>query len=269
VHAVAAPSASPKLLYQAGIGAATNELGMEACSQCDPQRPLSPMVTSDGHLIIIDDANHRWVAVIDRVPITVPLPPDTVTWDALLGPGDVVYVASATVPPGPTSQILAFAADDLTTVLARSTVNSRGLGNLFLDGDELVLQLDTTQRFPLARPAPPTLPQVRRVPSAPSPSVTVTAANGATTTWVLDGSLGIEDVCALPDGSVVVSGFVGTSSTPERAVWRLRPDGAAVAQRVDTKPASFNSGLSLSEHGIISLEFHDDTWQVLQFPLPA
>jgi hypothetical protein len=39
------PAATPELLYEAGTGAAVNELGPEDCQECDPSRPLSPVVT--------------------------------------------------------------------------------------------------------------------------------------------------------------------------------------------------------------------------------
>ena len=69
------PPADPQVLYEATVGSAPDELGMEDCTECDPTRPLNPIVTSEGHVVIVDAANSRWVTVTAGVAAAMPLPP--------------------------------------------------------------------------------------------------------------------------------------------------------------------------------------------------
>jgi hypothetical protein len=260
-----------EVLYEAGVGSAPDQLGLEDCTECDPTRPLSPMLTSDGRLVIPDVENRRWVVVDEGQSTTVPMPADLVAWDVLIGPGDVVYVAAFTLTPsGPANpEVIAFDATDLSTVLARSSIQSRTLGMLQFNGEEVVVALgpdEDEERFPLARPALDTMATVELGSEAGSPSLQVTTPNG-TTTWVLEQA-NLEDAMPLTDGTVAVSGGVEREDTSPRAVWILRPDGTSTGQQMATRPDSAN-GLSLSERGIVSLERDEDTWRVVRFPLPS
>jgi hypothetical protein len=267
-----ASSPDGEVLYEAGVGSAPDQLGLEDCAECDPMRPLSPMLTSDGRLVIPDVENRRWVIVDEGQSSTFAMPADLIAWDVLMGPGDVVYVAAFTLTPGGPAnpEVVAFDAADLSTILARSSIQSRTLGMLAFNGEEVVLALgpdEVEERFPLARPAPETVATVELPSEAGSPSLQVTTSDGMTTTWVLEQA-NLEDAMPLADGTVAVSGGVEREDTSARAVWVLRPDGTYTGQQVATMPDPAN-GLSLSERGIVSLERDGDTWRVVRFPLPS
>jgi hypothetical protein len=262
------PSATPQVLYEAGVGAAANQLGLEDCSECDPIRPLSPMLATDGRLLIVDTQNRRLVSVTAGVPSTVPLPEGFLPWDALMGPSDVVYLAGFTeTPQGPANpQLIAVDARDPATVLSRSPITGDGLGMLRFDGDEVVLVLDTEQSFPLARPGPAGTPIVDPQHDHDPPSLVVTASGGSTT-WTVEP--GWEEAVPLADGSVAVLGAVDIDGSGTRVVWRLEPDRSWVGEQIAARSAAANGGPSVSEQGVVVLERDGGSWRVVRFPLPG
>ncbi len=167
--------------------------------------------------------------------------------------------------------MLAFDAADLGTVLARSTIQSRGMGTLRFDGKEVVLLTGPgeEERSPLVRPAPDTMATAEFNNGVGAPPLDVTTPNGTTIAWVLEPA-GLVDAVPLPDpdGVVPLSGVVDDKGTWSRAVWTLQPDGTSAGQAVATRPDSYNDGPSISERGIVSLERTPGGWRVVRFPLP-
>lgn len=277
VNATIQPPADPQVLYEASVGAAVDELGMEDCTECDPTRPLNPVVTPDGRVVIVDAANSRWVIVTAGVPAAVPLPPDVRPDAVLMGPGDVVYLAAASVTSqGPTgSQLLAFDANQLDVELARHAI-STGFSQpwLRLDGDEVVvMSSEPEQRFPLVRATTPPLHGIEQAFEAEPPTLTVTDASGGTHQWQFDRRQAPTQAIPLGNGSVAVIGSDDLSlSAPKRVVYLLRPDGSSAARHLAAMDASFDGGLSLfvDEHGVVILEHAPDAaWRVVRFPPPA
>jgi hypothetical protein len=271
-----APTPDFEVLYEAGIGPAPDQLGLQDCNECDQTRPLRPMLTSDDRLVIADVFNGRWVTVDQGQPTTVPMPTDRVAWDALIGPGDIVYVAAfIQTPSGPAgSELLAFDAADLGTVLARSPIQSLGTGNLRFDGKDVVLSIgdlppNAETHFPLVRPAPDTMATTALPNVVGEPPLEVTTPDGTTIAWELEPAIfGSVVPLADPDGVVALTGGFQDKDTLSWAVWTLQPDGTSAGQAVAIRPDPYNGGPSISERGIVSLERTPGGWRVVRFPLP-
>ena len=143
------PGARRQLLYEAGSGAAVNELGIEDCQECDPYRPLTPVVISDGTVIIADLVNARWISVRDGVPTATPFPADTRIDAVLGGPGDVIYAVTRTgTPPAWDLRLIALDPTDLATVIAEHDIidNDQIHPPLRLDGNQVLVD---DEPFPL------------------------------------------------------------------------------------------------------------------------
>jgi hypothetical protein len=264
-----------EILYEASVGSSADQLGLEDCAQCDPNRPLAPMMTSDGRLVIVDPANHRWVVVDDGTPTTVPLPADLNAAEGVMGPGDIVYLAMLPPPGTPASaELLAFDADDLAVVLVQhDTGRLHAIPDLRIDGTEVVVQFDSETRFPLVEAGQPPLPRVTLDVEADPATVTVTFPDGGTTVWVFDPAYTPMSAVSLADGSIAV---VGTERDyqppPHRIAWLLRPDGSSSARRIDGLDVAFNTdSWFIDSRGVIMLVSPEPNrfgaWQVVRFPL--
>jgi hypothetical protein len=263
------------VLYQASIGAGEHQLGLEDCRECDPARPLNPVLTDDGRVLILDTANRRWVTVTEGVPATVALPADLVPYQMIMGPQDIVYVTMSPRGGGPT-ELVTFDARDLSTVVSRQPVDQPGvIPALRLDGTDLVLQSGTEpeRRRPLTPAGAPPLPSVKPSFGTDPTTLTVTSADGVARVYVFDAGLSPSSSAPLHDGSVVVlANQTDTTTSPHTTVYRLHPDGAITAGRIDGEDDSFSSlGPFVDERGVIELQRTPEGggWNVVRFPLPT
>jgi hypothetical protein len=272
VHAASPPAIVPEVLYQASVGSGELQLGLEDCGQCDPARPLSPMVTADGRVVILDAANRRWVTVTEGVPTAVPLPADLVPFQLIMGPEDMVYVTMLPRGGGPT-ELVTFDSRDLGTVVSRQPVDQPGVfPALRLDGTDIVLWLgdEPERRLPLTPAGDPPLPSAKPSFDTEPKTMTVTGADGVAREYVFDAGMSLSFPVPLRDGSVVLfSNQTDNTTPPHTIVYRLHPDGSTTTGRIEGEDASFGLLVPfVDEHGVVELRRSSEGgWTVARFPL--
>ncbi|HYN34835.1 MAG TPA: hypothetical protein VES40_19580 [Ilumatobacteraceae bacterium] len=272
MHAADPPAIEPEVLYEASVGADVDQLGLDDCRECDPARPLSPLVTADGRVVILDAANQRWVTVTDGVPTAVALPADLNVGQMILGPGDMVYVTMSPRDGGPT-ELVAFESRDLSTVVSRQPVDEPSSYPAFrLDGVDIIVfpaDQDAERRLPLTPAGDPPLPSVTPSFDTEPKTLTVTGADGAARVYVFDAGMSLSFPVPLRDGSVVVfSNQTGDTTPPHTIVYRLHPDGSISSVRIDGEDNSYNLlDPFVDERGVVELRQRPEGgWKVVRFP---
>jgi hypothetical protein len=271
VHAANPPAIVPEVLYEASVGADVDQLGLEDCRECDPAHPLSPLVTADGRVVILDAANQRWVTVTDGVPTAVPLPAGVAIGQMILGPGDMVYVTMSPSDGGPT-ELVAFDSRDLGTVVSRQPVDQpSSYPALRIDGQDIILWSGDSaeRRLPLPPAGDPPLPSANPSFGTEPRTMKVTGADGAARVYVFDAGMNLSFPVPLRDGSVVVfSNQTGDPTSPHTIVYRLHPDGSISSGRIDGEDNSYNLlAPFVDELGVVELRQRPEGgWQVVRFP---
>ena len=260
-------------LYRASLGDGERQLGVESCTECDPARPLSPVVLPDGSVVINDFVNRRWVVVSpggEEVEITPFLSGSLPVSSPALGPDGAVYVLESTADSADgSSDVLRvyvggnmaapareFAAQGFLSLSAITFEGSRAFVRV---GDSMIeiatLPLDVGERAD--------------VQFFPGGRVWVTWS-GQTRQWnfpAADGAGGVSPDGRLPDGTVLV--FVHSPGENGAGHYvMLRPSGHAVQFAVPAV-AAMNGAVQLVDNGIVQLEFDGDELVVTRYELPS
>lgn len=257
------------IVYQATVGSDVGSLGRDTCSECDPLRPLTPMMLSDGRLLIADLVNARWVVVTNGTPSIVPFAFEGDLGDAVVGNGDIVYLAvtrGGGVGLSPRYFVVAYSADDLAT--PRWEVEGYQQP-LFVEGNDLVTLTADFARYVrltqlVERPEP--VPSITPSLNATPPQLVVSYGDAAIR-WILPNEWSFAAPLILADDSVAVTGVSNTGLV----IARLTPDGrwslTHIAQGAD---GGYNGTLQPAGTDLLGLTGGVGAdWQVVRLPLAA
>jgi len=251
------------VLYRAEVGSAPDQLGRETCTECDPGRPWSPLLTDRGVVIVPDTVNARWVIVKDGAITTVPLPVSIVGQPLLVG--ETVYVPQ-TSPGGTDVRLGTYS---LTYLLKYDPSLQPSESIDIADEVFTQLQLDGDTILANGRPAvtgvaPAYAGATTNYEFDKNPNALTTSYGGRSYRWTLPAGWSGAAVGSLTDGSVVFSAFDGTTE----AIIRVLPDGSSATGAVPNPSDGFNSSGTVSTMGYVRLEFVDGHYEVARYALP-
>lgn len=251
------------VLHRAEVGSQPDQLGRETCSECDPGRPWSPLLTDRGVVIVPDTVNARWVIVKDGAITTVPLTVSIVGQPLLVG--ETVYVPQT--PAGGTDVRLG--TYSLTYLLEYDPslqpsesidIADEAFTQLTLDGDVIL----ANGRPAVTGVAPAYSGATTTYAFNENPNALTTTYGGRSYHWTLPAGWSGAAIGSLTDGSVVFSAFDGTTE----AIIRVLPDGSSATAVIPNSSDGFNSNGTVSTMGYVRLEFVDGTYEVARYALP-
>ena len=261
--------ADAEVLYQAAVGEALDQLGME-----DELRPLAPFVMTDGAIVIGDPVNARWLVVREGAASAVPTDDAEFVWDALQAFNGTIYslvytwsnkglVNGRVERSG--SEVFEFVEPHPLNVgdCCKRLTYDGAFENL--DGGPRLVG-DTVTIVESAG-----APVVTQAGSATGVQVTARFADGTTASWtvpLVDGSG--PELTVMPDGSLV--GLQRASSLRTWTVSHLRLDGTVAQSSItlDSEPADNVGKWSIGLDGltVLTLDPAEEMFRVLRFPLP-
>jgi hypothetical protein len=259
------------IVYRATVGSDVGSLGRDTCSECDPLRPLTPMMLSDGRLLIADLVNARWVVVTNGTPSIVPFAFEGDLGDAVVGNGDIVYVAVTSgggVGLSPRSVVVAYSAHDLSTPRWEIEGYQQPL---VVEGNDLVtLTADFAEyvRLPQLVERPEPVPSITPSLNATPPELVVSDGDAAIR-WILPNEWFFQAPVILADDSVAVT---GVSNTGGVAVFvRLTPDGRwSLTSIPQGAVEGYNGRFQPAGTDLLGLSGGVGAdWQVVRLPLAA
>jgi hypothetical protein len=246
----------------------TGQLGVR-----DELRPLAPIVTADGALVIGDPVNSRWIVVSDGGVRSVPTDANEFVWDSVLGVDGSLYSLVYTWSnKGLVNGRVDHSRAD-TMELIESYPQNVG---------ECCRRLGVDEGFANTAGAQVTSDAVLATSNAGAPMTTPGAAgtfsaaypDGTTRTWALPrlASALPAEVHPLPTGELVLVQPLAGDPVVSWVVHLLRLDGTAATETItlDGPPGDNIGKLSVGPPGVLALDRVDaSTFRVLRFPLPT
>lgn len=255
------PAGEPEELYRAMIGSAIDQIGLEDCRECDPGRPWGPVVLPDGRIVIADGVNRRWITVTDGVPTATPLPDRIgfVSQPLVDADGRIVVAAQAASAATP-GAVMFFDPDDLSAPVEEVPADVTVFSSVELDGTDVIVNDRPAARLPKS---------VGERPEAVyafdrSPATVAVTWNGQRRVWQFPYDFARTGGVRLPDGSITLTAFDGTTDL----LVRLMPDGTAASIAVQP-PAAWNGGSFTGVDGLVQLELEGDDWVIRRYRLPG
>lgn len=260
-EAIAYAPLTRTVLYRASIGTGVDQLFVEPCQECDPQRPWAPLVASDGTIVIVDAG--RLVVVQNGVPSVVPLPSGLTMIGSPLLVDDRVYLPTATADPA-VGQLQTLSIADLRagTYRVLETHEIPGQPDVWVraEGDEI--KANDTAALEVTGS---TRPRIEFALNETPARLTVSHAGGRRT-WELPTTWSMNKGWALSDGSVV---SIAITQDQRTLAVQLLADGLALAGAALGESYSYDGTPSVDDGGIVQLERVGDTLEVARYPLPA
>ncbi|MDO8363074.1 MAG: META domain-containing protein [Actinomycetota bacterium] len=258
-------SAAPNrtVLYRAEVGSAADQLGRDTCSECDPARPWSPLLTDGGVVIIPDTVNARWVVVDDGVVTTVPLTASIVGQPLLIG--DTIYVPQT--EPGSTDARIVFYSlwylqsysSGYQQPMDGVDIPDQVFTSLYLNGDTI-----EANGRPVVTVAPAYVGATVTYALNRQPEELTTSYKARVYRWTLPAGWWGTAIGTISDGSVVFSAGDGTADM----IIRVLPDGTYATEPMAHPGDGYNSGGTVSTMGYVRLELVDGQYEVARYALP-
>jgi len=260
-EAIAYTPLTRTVLYRASIGTGVDQLFVEPCHECDPQRPWAPLVASDGTIVIVDAG--RLVIVQNGVPGVVPLPAALTMIGSPLLVDDRVFLPTATADPA-VGQLLTLSMADLRAGTYRvvETHDIPGQPEVWVrvEGDKIKVN-DT----PVLEVTGSTRPRIEFALNETPARLTV-LGDGGRRTWELPSTWSMNRGWALSNGSVV---SIAITQDQRTLAVQLMADGAALGGVALGESYSYDGAPTVDDGGIVQLERVGDTLEVASYPLPT
>lgn len=278
------------VLWETTIGSGIGQLGVENCTECEPATPRTPLVLSDGRIVIADQANRRWVVVNGGEVTTAPFGesdgrPEVPLLDPIADAEDNIY---ALIPVWDdigrrvSPEVRVYDPDDLATPVAvHGTGVEDSISEMWISADGLavtwlefgpgrvpVSEVQLINGLDVVAGQPQALPSVEWNPLGQVERSVIIGWQGTARTWKFPAGWGIEGDRnrQFEDGSVLVLAWTAS----DRYWVLLRPDGTAARWPADRLGAAIG-GERFARDEVILLGRSDDgeRFQVVRYRLLA
>ena len=242
---------SRTVLATFGTGDGSGELGYESCQECEPMRPLAPVVTDDGAVFVADAHNDRWQIHRDGAWTSLPFRlGEVVTASPVVGHDGLIYASVADDHAGRSgARIVSYDPQTMDIVASYPGANPMYPTVDLVNGTiEMGGQSVHTFDAPLGRPTWNVEWQT---------SLVTLSLSGIRRQFQLptDWSTNDTEVAALDDGSIALRAYARDDSGPlEYLLVRLWPDGTWATGRIATNPSTTNLDGRFSSTGYVQLE---------------
>lgn len=243
------------VLYTATVGAGDGQLGREDCQECEPTRPMAPVLTPQGTVIIPDLANGRWVIVDGADVRTVPMDGGLVGQPLLVGSWLYAPMNTADDPPS-TTTVRAYDTTDMTTVVEELPMTTDLWRTLVVSGNHLfagATELRELSPYDAAATMVPAFDQ--------APNTMDVTWNSVHRRWQFPSWATVPT--ALTDGTVLVGADLGGTDS----IVRLFPDGTMAAGTL-AAPTDAYGWWTAGQLGIVQIEFDGTRFEVARYALP-